>query len=679
MKRWILEKGDRKKISEVAQKYRISNFAASLLILKMSDENFNAQEFLSDNGTISDPFLIKDMDKAVARLKKAVSSQEKICIYGDYDADGVSATTIMYKYLKKIGANVIYYIPNRFSEGYGMNNNAVKKLKDMGVQLILTVDNGISAYEQIQLANSLGMETIITDHHTVPEKMPNAVAIVDPHRQDDNSPFEHFCGAGLALKLVMAMEGKNCNIEKIFDEYGAVCALATVADVVSLTGENRTIVKKGLVRINNNSDSGIAVLRKKSSLENTLINSTHIGFELAPRINAAGRLENADQAVEMLVDNNLDKVEEIASHICTLNSNRKNMKEEMVAEAIEIINNDSNIRNRKVLVVAKENWHEGVLGLAASGLCEYYGKPAIVISISGDKAKGSARSIQGYPMDKAVTYCKDLLNVFGGHPMAAGMSLPKDNIDSFREKLNEYADTLDDEFLPVLKIANKLVPGKITPAQIESADIMEPCGEGNPAPLFAYTGVTIEDVVPIKDGKFVWIFVKQGSGQKIKTVCFSYSYSDFPYREGDVVDLAVEIGINEYKGNISVDSKVKDIKISNIDNIVYMRSRRIFEEYMAGKPVTDSVRKELKITKQSFNIIYTYIKEHQGNIFPEMMYYRLSEQADFSFGGMLLAIEILAQSQLIKCKYLGQMMNISIVPVSQKVDIMNSPLILNLQ
>lgn len=674
MQKWKLSVTDSGKITELSMRYRIPVLAAAALLPRTSDPDFDVQAFLSADGVFRSPMLIRDMDKAAARLKKAVEKNERICIFGDYDADGVTSTAILYKYLKSLGCDVSYYIPDRLTEGYGMNNGAVRTLAEKGVELIVTVDNGISAYEQVELANSLGMEVIVTDHHTVPERMPPAVAVVDPHRKDDDSPFENFCGAGVAFKLVMAMEGENCDIDELFDRFGAELAIGTVADVVSLDDENRTAVKRGLRRINDGRNLGVRLLCDASDIYLGSVDSTDIGFGIGPRINAAGRLGDAARALRLLITEDENEAELLSQELCGENNRRKRMIDDHFAEAVEYLNEHEEVRNQKVLVVGGVNWHPGVIGLVASKLRELYGKPAIVLSIDGDKAKGSARSVEGYPMDKALLYAKDTLLGYGGHPMAAGMSLLTENIEAFREKVNEFADTLDSEFFSELVITAIVMPGAARVEDVDALSILEPFGEGNPSPLFAYAGVTITGVYPIGNDKYIKAYFEQGNIRS-NAVCFRYNINNFPYKVGDTVDLAVEISRNEFNGEVSVSSKISDIKLSGVDNTALMRSRRIYEQHSLGKPVTEQVKKELAVTRDDFAELYRNLDNMSGrSCLPEVLYYRMSK-VNYTYGAFLMMLRAFEQTGLITVETEFESIRITPDYTVKNVDLMSAPVL----
>ncbi len=674
MKKWTLSKGDKSRAAELAKKLGISPFAAAMLLIKGFESADELRSYISAKPDFADPFSIKNMDKAVQRIERAIDDEEKVCIYGDYDADGVTSTAVMYLYLKSLWCDVSYYIPARESEGYGLNNGAVDKLHEQGVTLIITVDNGISAYEQVKYAASLGIDTVVTDHHEPPERLPEAVAVVDPHRKDDESAFKHFSGVGVAFKLIMALERTNLDLEELLDRFSDICAIGTVADVVSLSGENRTLVREGLKRINENKNIGITALKRLSGCGERRLTSGDIGFILAPRINAGGRLDLSQKSVELLTTYDEGRAEELAEELCRNNDERKRIEREICDAAVKALDENESIRSRKVIVVAGEGWHQGVIGLAAARIKEIYGKPTIVISVDGDKAKGSARSVEGFSMIAGVTHCAELLSIFGGHPMAAGMSLPAENIDDLREKINEYADALSDEFLPTIEIAARLRPGALGTADVESLSLLEPYGAGNPKPVFAFGGVTLSDVVPLKDGMYVKVLFRR-DGASGSAVSFSTSYDAFPYKKGDRVDLAVDVKINEYNGIKSVSPQIREIKFTDDDNEALLRSKRVYEEYITGAKLDLKQKNELAVSRDDFAAVYRFLRSSGGFKYPaEILLHRI-ERKTLTLGGLLLCIKAMEQLGLVTCAHGGEALIISVCENPQKVDIMSAPIL----
>ena len=674
MKKWITAPGDKSRAPELAKRLGIPVITAAMLLVKGFANDGEMLRFLSDESELSDPFLILDMDKAVQRIELAIEKGEKICVYGDYDADGVTSTSIMYLYLRSIWCDVVYYIPDREKEGYGMNNAAVEKLHEEGVTLIITVDNGISAFEQVRLANSLGIDTIVTDHHEPPERLPEAIAILDPHRDGDESPFKFFSGVGVAFKLIMALERQNLDLEDLFDRYADICAIGTVADVVSLTGENRVLVREGLKRINAGANLGIQTLRRLSGIDGRDVTSGDIGFIIAPRINAGGRINRSQKAVELFITDDEERAQELASELCKNNDERKQIEKEIIEASLSKLANDESISSRKVIVVAGEGWRQGVIGLAAARIKEVYGKPTIVISYEGDSAKGSARSVEGFSMIAGITYCQSLLTIFGGHPMAAGMSLPTENIGKFREMINEYADQNENDFFPCLTISAWVRPGLLTVGDLESLSKLEPYGTGNPKPVFGYGAVTITDVSPLKGGQYLKVLFKKGDTYGA-AVNFGSTFDDFPYQKGDEVNLAVDVKTNEYNGVVSVSSMLRDIKFTSDDNEKLLRSKQLFEEYLTGKPVTDDMRRELSVTREGFAAVYRYLKKSGGFRYSsEILLHRIGDSS-LTLGRLLIILRAMEQLGLITTSPDAAKLNIKVTENPTRVDIFKADIL----
>ena len=475
-KKWIVSPCDRELAADIAENCGIEPFAALLLCARGMTDEFEVESFLFDTELI-DPFTLPDMEKACERVHKAVDEGERITVFGDYDADGVTSTALMYLFLSSCGAVVDYYIPDRAEEGYGMNNCAIDTLKERGTSLIITVDNGISAIEEIEYAKSLGIDVVVTDHHKVGEVLPDAVAVVDPHRADSICEFNEWAGVGVAFKFICAFD--NSLGYELLEEYGDLVALGTVADIVSLRSENRIIVRSGLAFINaaivdGTLRTGLKALAEVSD-NSGAVDSLSLAFRFSPRINAAGRLGSAQKALKLLLAEDESEAKLIAEEISQLNAQRQSTEGAITEEAIKIIENNAHIKHRRVIVVSGADWHQGVIGIVASRIAERYGKPCIVISESGDVARGSGRSIEGFSLYEALSYCSDLLVQYGGHVLAAGLSIEKENINTFRDKINEYADTLE-PVTGVLHIDCKLNPAGIDVDMVESMQILEPFG-----------------------------------------------------------------------------------------------------------------------------------------------------------------------------------------------------------
>lgn len=542
------------------------------------------------NGTINDLHdgsLMKDMKKGVSIIKNAILDKKKIAIYGDYDCDGVCSTTILYKVLQALGANFKYHIPNREDEGYGMNSNRIRKLKEEGVEVILTCDNGISAMEEVKLAKELGMTVVITDHHDIPyveeggkrkNVIPEGDAVINP-KQDDSYPFKELCGAGIALKfseqLVKAI-GRN------FDEFKYLyqfAAMATVCDVVELLDENRIIVKEGLKIINNNPNKGLNELIKVSKLEGKTIGEYHFGFVLGPCVNATGRLETADLSVELLITEDDDRARKLAQKLHELNSKRQDMTEESVERVLEKIKNEKN-KDDKVIFVYDEEIHESIAGIVAGRVREYYNLPTIIMTKGKDMPKGSGRSIEGYNMFEELSKCKEYIDKFGGHPMAAGLSVKKENLPLLKQALLSKCELTDEDIIPVIKIDSPIAIEKIDESLVCDIESLRPFGKGNNGPLLGAKNLEVTRVFFMgKEGRFMKFRFKNSlTGGYIDGINFD-KYEPFKeefidkYGEnrflklqddgygGFNMDIIYYPGINEFNGKRTIQLNIKAFRL----------------------------------------------------------------------------------------------------------------------
>ena len=435
------------------------------------------------------PFLMADMDKAVARLQQALAAGERMAVFGDYDVDGITATCILVDYLQSRGADVLHYIPRRIEDGYGLSRDAIENLYRQGARLLITVDCGITGVEEVDFANSLGMDVIITDHHECKETLPHAAAVVDPHRPDCGYPFKHLAGCGVALKLVLALGGPDRE-EALFSRYCTLAAIGTVADVMQMSGENRTIVSRGLAAIDHSYFIGLHALLKEAGLAGREITSVQIGFVLAPRINAAGRMGAADKAAELLLCTDPAEAERMARELCALNRERQNVEQTIYSQAEEMIAHLPD-RDRSALVLESSRWHQGVVGIVASRLSEKYSRPSFMIHLNGATGKGSCRSWGGFNLFAALESCKDLLLGFGGHELAAGFTIQEENIPAFRQRMNDYARSFRGGQAPVSELDVDVAithPSAVTLEELEALSALEPYGSGNARPVFCLLG-----------------------------------------------------------------------------------------------------------------------------------------------------------------------------------------------
>ena len=619
MKVWSVAKVNKERAISMANRLEIPPLLAMMLDIRGITKEEDVINFLQENKDFSDPFLMKDMDKAVERITTAVENGEKICVYGDYDADGVTSTSLLYSYLRdSLGADVMFYIPTRTGEGYGMNKGAVDKIHSLGVTLIITVDNGISAREEIDYANSLGIDTVITDHHMPSGAIPKAVAVVNAHQQDDKSPFKDFSGVGVAFKLVMAIEGEYADVDSLLENFSDIATLGTIGDIVPLVGENRTLVKNGLRHIQNSDRIGINAMKQESGIAEKEINSSNVAFTLVPRINAGGRLGSSEKSVNLLLTEDEDEAVTIADKLGMDNRERQSIEKEILASIDEEVRRTPNIVNDKILVFAGRGWHQGVVGIAASRIKDIYDKPTIIIGIDDDGvARGSGRSVEGFSLCDAVFACSEHLTHYGGHPMAVGISLEKEKINDFRKAINAYCKDIKMPY-NILHIDCKLNPNQLDLSILDCLSYIEPCGASNPSPIFGLYNMTIIATKEIGNGKHMRITLSRGQGQvPVYAVYFNHNFQSCSYRNGDIVDVAVSLDRNIYNGQENLSVIIKDIKYSQSNNEELIDSERIFDKFAKRYKLTKNEVMSILPTRNDFAYVSRFLKQNKGFIYGE--------------------------------------------------------------
>lgn len=619
MKVWSVAKVNKERAIAMANKLEIPPLLAMMLDIRGITKEEDVINFLQENKDFSDPFLMKDMDKAVERITTAVENGEKICVYGDYDADGVTSTSLLYSYLRdSLGADVMFYIPTRTGEGYGMNKGAVDKIHSLGVTLIITVDNGISAREEIDYANSLGIDTVITDHHMPLGAIPKAVAVVNAHQKDDKSPFKDFSGVGVAFKLVMAIEGEYADVDSLLENFSDIATLGTIGDIVPLVGENRTLVKNGLRHIQNSDRIGINAMKQESGIAEKEINSSNVAFTLVPRINAGGRLGSSEKSVNLLLTEDEDEAVTIADKLGMDNRERQSIEKEILASIDEEVRRTPNIVNDKILVFAGKGWHQGVVGIAASRIKDIYDKPTIIIGIDDDGvARGSGRSVEGFSLCDAVFACSEHLTHYGGHPMAVGISLEKEKINDFRKAINAYCKDIKMPY-NILHIDCKLNPNQLDLSILDCLSYIEPCGASNPSPIFGLYNMTVIATKEIGNGNHMRITLSRGQGQvPVYAVYFNHNFQSCSYRNGDIVDVAVSLDRNIYNGQENLSVIIKDIKYSQSNNEELIDSERIFDKFAKRYRLTKNEVMSILPTRNDFAYVYRFLKQNKGFIYGE--------------------------------------------------------------
>lgn len=559
-KKWECFKTDVEKRDEIAKKNNISKLLATILLNKNITQKDEIEKFIDPKrDDLFGPFEMPDMEIAVERIIEAINNNEKTIIYGDYDVDGITSITVLKKYLKDRGLDVGYYIPNRLNEGYGLNKGAIDKIKNEGYTLMITVDCGISAVEEVKYATDLGIDVIVTDHHEPIDELPKAIAVVDAKRKDNKYPFNQLAGVGVAFKVTQGINKKLGLDDNQYLKYLDIVCVGTISDIVPLVSENRVITKLGLKLILQTRNLGLFTLL--NSIGYKKIDSTAISFGIAPRINACGRMGYQYEALKLFLTEDRSEAVEICNKLNDYNKERQEEEKRIFAQAIEMLNNE-NEKDHPIIILGNENWHHGVIGIVSSKLTEQYFKPSILICFEGEEGKGSGRSVPGFDLHAALTNCSQYLTKFGGHSMAIGISLSKSNFSKFKDEFEDYAlkSNLKD-IVPVLNIDNEITTKEITIEAVKELDKLEPFGEANKKPVFLYKNLRIAAIRSLTGGKHLKLTLKDDNFL-IDAIGFNLGSLTDEYQIGDKVDVAGTLEINTYNQNENIQINLKDIRKS---------------------------------------------------------------------------------------------------------------------
>lgn len=631
-----------------------------------------------DKLTIS-PFLMRDMDKAAARVQQAIANGEKIAVFGDYDVDGITATCILVDYLKSRGADVVHYIPRRIEDGYGLSRDAIKGLFDQGVRLLVTVDCGITGVEEVDYANSLGLDVVITDHHECREVLPRAVAVVDPHRADCAYPFKHLAGCGVALKLVLALGGPDRE-EPLFARYCTLAAIGTVADVMQMSGENRTIVSRGLATLEHSDFIGLHALLREAGLSGKEISSVQIGFVLAPRINAAGRMGAADKAAELLLCTDPAAAEAMAKELCALNRERQNVEQDIYTQAEEMIDRMPE-RQRSALVLESSRWHQGVVGIVASRLSEKYACPSFMIHISGHTGKGSCRSWGGFNLFAALEECSDLLLGFGGHELAAGFTIEEKKIPAFRARMNQCVLRFLDGRPVVSALDVDVVlrrPELVTLWEVEQLRRLEPYGSGNSRPLFCLLGVTLDRVQGVGQNRHLKLRFSKGTVQ-LEGIFFSVTTQQCPCQAGERVDVAFYLQVNEFRGSRTVQLQVVDLRPSLQSSTREEESLQILRRLEAGEELTAKEALRILPSRQQCAAAWRCLRQQVAAAGAQRQYLPFLRQLSAAIPGAdpflraCFCLDLFCERGLLSREIHEENVRLRLCAVDGKVDLEQSP------
>ena len=653
--------------------------AATLCARGMTDLAEAKGLLSSGEDQLQDPFLMKDMDLATARIGRALRNGEKIAVYGDYDVDGITSTCLLTQFLQSLGADVRPYIPGRLEEGYGLNHEAVAAQARQGVGLIITVDCGITALDEADYARELGVDLVITDHHACKDRLPQAAAVVDPHRPDCPYPFKGLAGVGVALKLAMAVAGPE-KAGAVFRKYRDLAAVGTVADVMSMTGENRTIVSCGLAALPHTDFVGIHALLKEAGLLGKPITSIQIGFVLSPRINAAGRMGAADLAADLLQETDPAKAEELAKQLCDLNRERQAVEQSICADAIAQIER-LRPEERNALVLSSEEWHQGVVGIVASRLSEKYAAPSFMIHLKDGSGKGSCRSYGGFNLFSALESCSDLLDGFGGHELAAGFTIPEENIDTFRQRMNRFVKAASggERAVSCLEVDAAISnPADMTLEQVDHLAQLEPYGSGNPRPVFALLGATVDSVQAVGQGKHLKLRLSKGPS-RFDSIFFSMPEAAAQLEPGCRVDAAFYLQANTFRGTTTLQLQLVDLRPSLTPSRHEAESMDLLHRLTGEQPLTAQETARLMISRDQFAAFWRILDRHlkQGKLETDLLPYLRSLAAQVggcdSFLRAALALTVFQERGLISLSRQEDRVTLCLNPIQGKVDLYASP------
>ena len=627
-----------------------------------------------------DPMLLKDMDRAVLRVGRALKTGELMAVYGDYDVDGITSTCLLTDCLTRLGGRVRSYIPDRLEEGYGLNEEAVLHLAQQGVTLIITVDCGITAAREVEFARELGIDVVITDHHECKQAIPEAAAVVDPHRPDCPYPFTGLAGVGVALKLAMAAAGPD-RAGLVFREYADLAAVGTVADVMPMTGENRTIVQTGLAALAHPRRVGLAQLIEEAGLGDKPVTSVSIGYTLAPRINAAGRMGQADLAAELLLTRDPGRAAALAQELCALNRERQTIECEIFQECVQRLERRP---QSGIILLADEHWHQGVVGIVASRLTEKYSCPAFMVCLDQGIGKGSCRSWGGVNLFHLLTQCQDLLEGFGGHAMAAGFTVREENIPALERRLRQLVleERAGEELPSLLEIDAAVLPQELTVEAVEALDALEPCGAGNPRPVLVLTGAHVISAAQVGRGRHLKLRL-EGRGVPLDAIFFSVDGSELGLTPGCRVDVAFYPQINDFRGVRSVQLQVVDLRHAMTRAQL---EQSIYEKYRRGEPLSPQEAQSLLPTRAEFVCLWRYLERQcAGQTFLEDTLARIAQKSARSGGQSerpnhtLVCLEVMEERGLISLERQSGRVQITLHRLEHKVDLNASAILRRLR
>ena len=679
MKKWVTAAPNLTAVQSLSAACGLSPLAAAVLCARGVTTPEQVKSFLATGiEGLHDPMLLRDMDKAVHVIRGALDAHEKIIVFGDYDVDGITATCVLLRYLRSVGADADYYIPNRLSEGYGLSCAAMDALYEQGVRLIITVDSGVTAFEETAYAKKLGIRMVITDHHECREEMPEAEAVVNPRRGDCSYPFAELAGVGVAFKLICALAGPT-ELNRVLDEYADLVALGTVADVMPIVGENRILVAHGLQRLAETDNLGLEMLLEEAGQKSKRLTSTVISFILAPRINAAGRMGKTEQAVELFLTDDRAQARQLAALLCEQNKARQTAENEILQQALTVLRKQYNPLEDKMIILAGEGWHHGVIGIVSSRICDRYGCPTILIAVDNGIGKGSGRSMSGFNLFEALSDSAPLLDKFGGHELAAGLTIQQDNIEEFIERMKAYADAhiKPGDLVPILHIDCAITPAYISEQAVDSLAVLEPFGMRNQQPVFSMDNMYVEDITPISSDRHVRLTLSK-DGVSYTAMLFGTGAGGCGFAQGNFVDVAFHLEINEFRGRRTVQMILKDIRLSECELLADQKLLNLYNRYMSDGALTAAEARVLLPGRPELVAVWRHIisraEEGRLSVHSNALSRRVQWESkrEINIGKLFVCLDVFSESRLLSYNFRDGLLNIILKPYKGKADISRS-------
>lgn len=686
MKRWVTAKPNLETVRSLARSCGFTPLAAAALCARGIDTPEAARAFLeTDPAKLHDPMLLPDMAKARDTIRRAIEQGKKIAVFGDYDVDGVTSTCVMTRVLRSLGADVRHYIPDRLSEGYGLSMGAMDRLAQDGIGLIVTVDSGVSAFEEIARARELGMEVVVTDHHECREELPDANAVVNPKRADSTYPFAELAGVGVAFKLACALAGDGQQ-RAVLEQYADLVALGTVADVMPLVGENRIIVAAGLRRMAETQNVGLSMLLHESGQQGKRLTASTISFILAPRINAAGRLGHADMAAELFLTDDPHRAQTLAMALCEQNKQRQATENQILEQALQKLRREYDPLEDQVIVLAGEDWHHGVIGIVSSRICDRYACPTVLIALEDGIGKGSGRSVKGFNLYEALCDSAPLLERFGGHELAAGLTIREENIQQFHENMEAWAreHVNPQELMPILHIDCPIAPEFISTEATRGLDVLEPFGMGNPQPVFSMCDLLVEEITPISSDRHVRLTLSK-DGQTYTAMLFGTGQGGCGFAQGNYVDAAFCLEINEYRGRCSVQLVIRDIQLSTCEVMADQKILNLYNRFMSDGALTAREARVLLPERRDLVAVWRHILSRSEDGWLSVPDGALSRRVswesrrEINIGKLLVCLDVFSESRLLSYHFREGQLNIVLKHIEGKADISKSVVLKTLQ